>query len=58
MPKKSNKKGIIKVIGHDSQIGTSDDYDNYDYLIGMDTANIRNMNRIAGGDPDEKLRGT
>lgn len=31
------------------------DYDYYDYLIGMDTANIRNMNRIVGGDPDGKI---
>ena len=31
------------------------DYDFYDYLIGMDDANIRNMCRIAGGDPDCKI---
>ncbi len=31
------------------------DYDNFDYFIGMDGANIRNMNRILGGDPDEKI---
>ena len=31
------------------------DYDYYDYLIGMDAANIRNMHRIAGGDPDGKI---
>ena len=31
------------------------DYEKYDYLIGMDTANIRNMNRIAGGDPEGKI---
>lgn len=31
------------------------DYDSYDYLIGMDDANIRNMCRIAGGDPDHKI---
>lgn len=31
------------------------DYDFYDYLIGMDDANIRNMCRIAGGDPDHKI---
>lgn len=31
------------------------DYEDYDYLIGMDSANIRNMNRIFGGDPDEKI---
>ena len=31
------------------------DYDNYDYFIGMDGANIRNMNRILMGDPDNKI---
>lgn len=31
------------------------DYDFYDYLIGMDDANIRNMCRIAGGDPGRKI---
>ena len=32
-----------------------DDYEEYDYLVGMDTENIRNMQRISGGDPDEKI---
>ena len=32
------------------------DYKRYDYLIGMDDWNIRNMQRIAGGDPDHKIR--
>ena len=32
-----------------------DDYGRYDLLIGMDKANLRNMNRICGGDPDGKL---
>ena len=32
------------------------DYEKYDLLIGMDSANIRNMNRICGGDPDKKIR--
>jgi protein-tyrosine phosphatase len=31
------------------------DYDRFDYLIGMDDANIRNMERIAGGDPEHKI---
>ena len=31
------------------------DYTEFDYLIGMDRANIRNMTRIAGGDPDRKI---
>ena len=32
------------------------DYEYYDLLIGMDNANIRNMNRICGGDPQGKIR--
>lgn len=31
------------------------DYDKYDLLIGMDNANIRNMLRILGGDPNHKI---
>lgn len=31
------------------------DYGKYNYFIGMDTANIRNMNRIFGSDPDGKI---
>ena len=33
-----------------------EDYDKYDLFIGMDSANIRNMHRILGGDPDTKIR--
>ena len=32
------------------------DYNKYDLFIGMDSANIRNMQRILGGDPDNKIR--
>lgn len=31
------------------------DYAEYDLLIGMDHANIRNMTRICGGDPENKI---
>ena len=31
------------------------DYRDFDLLIGMDRANLRNMQRICGGDPDGKL---
>lgn len=31
------------------------DYDKYDYLIGMDEANIRNMKQICGGDRAHKI---
>jgi len=45
----------IPLIPHRARQMTRADYEYYDYLIGMDTANIRNMNRIAGGDPDGKI---
>ena len=31
------------------------DYDKYDLFVGMDSANIRNMLRIFGGDPENKV---
>ena len=34
---------------------TRADYQKYDVLIGMDHANIRNMHRICGGDPEGKI---
>lgn len=35
---------------------TAADYREYDLLIGMDCANLRNMRRICGGDPEGKIR--
>ncbi len=34
----------------------ADDYEKYDLFIGMDRANIRNMMRLFGGDPQNKIR--
>ena len=31
------------------------DYDKYDLFVGMDSANIRNMHIILGGDPEGKI---
>ena len=45
----------IPVVPHRAIQMTQADYEYYDYLIGMDTANIRNMQRIAGGDTDDKI---
>ena len=45
----------IPVIPHRAVQMTKADYDYYDFLIGMDTANIRNMNRIADGDSKGKI---
>lgn len=35
---------------------TREDYDNYDYLLGMEQENIRNMLRIVGGDEENKIK--
>ena len=49
------RKVNIPVVPHRAVQMTKADYDHYDYLIGMDTANIRNMNRIADGNPEGKI---
>jgi protein-tyrosine phosphatase len=46
----------ISCAGKTARQLTKADYTQYDLLIGMDRANIRNMNRICGGDPDGKIR--
>lgn len=52
---KLKQKGI-PLVPHRATQMTRDDYLYYDYLIGMDTYNIRNMQRIAGGgDPHNKI---
>ena len=45
----------IPVLPHRAIQMTKKDYNEYDFLLGMDEANIRNMRRIAGGDPDQKI---
>ncbi len=45
----------IPVVPHRAVQMTKADYDNYDYLIGMDGWNVNNMTRIAGGDPKQKI---
>ena len=42
--------------GHAARQLTGGDYAEYDLLIGMDSANLRNMHRICGGDSAGKLR--
>ncbi len=41
--------------GHAARQLTRADYQRFDLLVGMDSANIRNMNRICGGDPEGKI---
>ena len=45
----------ISCEGHAARQLTNRDYDEYDLLIGMDQANIRNIRRICGGDPKGKI---
>ena len=46
----------IPLVPHRARQMTRDDYLYFDYLIGMDSANIRNMIRIAGGtDSQDKI---
>ena len=45
----------ISCDGHAARQLTKRDYDEYDLLIGMDSANLRNMYRICGGDFAGKL---
>ena len=42
--------------GHHARQMTRADYDHYDLIICMDHANVRNVQRITGGDPKHKLR--
>lgn len=49
------KEEKIPLVPHRSRLMTKRDYETFDYLIGMDTANIRDMIRIAGGDPQKKI---
>ena len=42
--------------GHVARMATADDYNYYDIIIGMDQANMDDLNRLFGGDPEGKLR--
>ena len=45
----------ISCAGKTARQLTRADYGAYDLLIGMDQANLRNMRRICGGDPEGKI---
>lgn len=53
--KKLEEQGIPQT-GHRAVHMEREDYEKYDYLFGMDRANIRNMKRITNGDPHQKIR--
>ena len=41
--------------GKRARLLVKEDYDRFDYLIGMDGQNIRRMNRLFSGDPEGKV---
>ena len=41
--------------GHHARQMTGEDYEHYDVIVCMDQNNIRNVRRIVGGDPDNKV---
>lgn len=52
---KKLKEAGIPLVPHRAKQITLADYEQADYIIGMDTANIRNLNRMLKGDPDGKV---
>ena len=45
----------IACAGHAARQIAAKDYRDYDYIIGMDEENLRNMRRVFSGDPDGKV---
>lgn len=45
----------IPLVPHRARQITWKDYEKFDYIIGMDQWNIRNLNRMLKGDPDGKV---
>lgn len=52
--KKMREVGIPVISHRATQISWSD-YHKFDYIIGMDTWNMRNLDRMLKGDPDGKV---
>ena len=49
------KKNNIPFTRRTSEQLNSWDYEHFDYLIGLDRSNVRDMKDICGGDPDKKI---
>ena len=49
------QKHGIRCDGHHARHMEREDYAHYDYLIGMERYNLRNMLRILGDDPEGKV---
>ncbi len=49
------KQMHIKIGNHVSRQITAKDYDEFDYILGMEESNIKNIKRIVGKDKDNKI---
>lgn len=54
--KEKLRKEGIKMHDHRARQLTKKDYEEFDYLIGMEETNVRNMKRLLGGDPLHKMK--
>ena len=45
----------IPLVPHRAKQISLEDYNKFDYIIGMDSYNMRNLNRMLNGDPEGKL---
>ena len=45
----------IPVVPHRAKQISWNDYDKFDYIIGMDEWNMKNLNRMLKGDPEDKV---
>ncbi|WP_252723399.1 low molecular weight protein-tyrosine-phosphatase [Treponema pedis] len=53
---KKLKEERIPVVPHKAVQMTKEDIDYYDYIIGMDSANIKNIEKIAGGKSEKNKK--
>ncbi len=53
--KEELEKHHIPITEHMVSVLEKDDYDNYDYFIGMDTSNVFHIKRILGEDKKNKI---
>ena len=49
------RKNNIPFTWRTSKLLLAEDYERFDYLIGLDRANVRDMKEICGSDPDGKI---
>ena len=49
------RKNKIPFTRRTSKLFLADDYGRFDYLVGLDRANVRDMKEICGGDRDGKI---